>query len=57
MHGTKALRFRCEALVTDSQHLRDAAKVHCGSQGAAAQAPLGGLTTAVAGVKAPSSIA
>jgi hypothetical protein len=35
MHGTKALRFRYEALVTDSQHLRDAAKVHYGSQGAA----------------------
>ena len=32
MNGTKALRFRYQALVTDSQHLRDAAKVHYGSQ-------------------------
>ena len=56
MNGTKALRFRYEALVTDSQHLRDAAKVHYGSQGAAAQASLGGLT-AVAVLKASTSIA
>ena len=29
------IRSRYEALVTDAQHLRDAATVHYGSQGAA----------------------
>jgi len=62
MNGTEALcdippSFRYEALVTVSQHLSDAAKVHDGTQGAAAQASLGGLTTAVAVVKGSTSIA
>ena len=56
MNGTKALRFRCQALVTDSQHLRELPSA-LGSQAAAAQASSGALAIAVADLKASPSLA
>lgn len=55
--GTDALRSRYQTLVTNSQQLREAAKVQYAAEATAAQASLDALSAAVADLKASPSIA
>lgn len=55
--GTSALRSRYQTLVTNSQQLREAAKVQYAAEVTAAQASLDALNTAIADLKASPSIA
>ena len=55
--GTNALRSRYQTLVTNSQQLREAAKVQFAAEATAAQASLDALSTAIADLKASPSVA
>lgn len=55
--GTDALRSRYQTLVTNSQQLREAAKVQYAAEATAAQTSLDALSAAVADLKASPSIA
>lgn len=55
--GTDALRSRYQTLVTNSQQLREAAKVQYAAEVTATQASLDALSTALADLKASPSIA